>query len=281
MEKEKILELASKASDCSDGYFYDNNLLLCSRTNENLTELFNQFDVENKDVFTVLGSSDQLFSCYYHKAKSVDSFDKVYLTLYYYFLRKWVILYQNSTYPSYRFFEDGDAILYKLVCNIEPSSKDEAEAQIFWKNYLKKTNYKAGNYLFYLSMCSWPVPFENNLNSIKGIFEKPLSFQNINFFEDLDFDKQYDVLILSNILEYAYDKESLINARNNIEKLLRDDGIVICSYKKNRRNSYRHKKEKEVLTSNFLKFDDGFHKYYEPLLGKKIDLAYSYKKVKK
>lgn len=281
MEKEKILELVSKASDCSDGYFYDNNLMLCPRTNENLTELFNQFDVENKDVFTVLASSDQLFSCYYHKARSIDSFDKVYLTLYYYYLRKWVILYQNSLYPSYRFFESGDADLYKLVCSIEPSNKDEADSQIFWKNYLERTNYKAGNYLFYLSMCSYPIPFRNNLDSIKGIFEKPLSFQCINLFEKINIDKQYDILILSNMLEWAYDKESLINARNNIEKLLRDDGIAICSYKKNKRNSHRQEKEKEILTSNSLKFDEDFHRYYEPLLGKKIDLAYSYRKIKK
>ena len=61
-------------------------------------------------MLSVLASSDQVLSCYYCKAKSIDTFDKVLLTLFYYYLRKWVILYQNQFYPSSSFFEDGDKV---------------------------------------------------------------------------------------------------------------------------------------------------------------------------
>ena len=69
-------------------------------TNEDLASLFNNIDIENKDVLTVLGSGDQSFYCYENDANSVDIFDVNRLSIYYYYLRIWVIENLNTFYPN-------------------------------------------------------------------------------------------------------------------------------------------------------------------------------------
>ena len=43
-------------------------------TNENLTAILGQIDFEDKEVLSVLSSSDQMMSSYYLGAKNVDTF---------------------------------------------------------------------------------------------------------------------------------------------------------------------------------------------------------------
>ena len=120
------IELAMKA-----GQSFDKNMLIYKGTNENLKDIFSKYDVKDKDVLTVLASSDQALACYYCGAKTIDAFDRSYLTLYYYYLRKWLILYKNELYPNYKFLSftgNGDIELYKLICSIKASSKREEEA---------------------------------------------------------------------------------------------------------------------------------------------------------
>ncbi len=281
MSRDEILELAEAAVMASKGYYSDKKLMIYESTNENLTELFEQFPVSDKDVFTVLASSDQPFSCYYHKAKSIDTFDRVHTTLFYYYLRKWIIMYQNRLYPSYHLFYDGDLPLYCLICDIEPTNQDEADAQFFWKHYLGQNSYKTDKFLFFVSMCNWPVPFERDIDSIKGIFDKPISFQHIDMFKEFEIKKNYDILVLSNLLEHTNDEKDLIQARKNIEALLRDDGVAICTQMRNKKGSSANEREIDILTSGSLEFDNTPHQYYEPLCGGVIDFAYSYKKRKK
>ena len=246
-------------------------------TNENLTELFKAIDVKGKDVLTVLASSDQALSCFHSKARTVDTFDRVYISLWYAYLRKWIILYQNKLYPSYHFLEDGDYELYNLVCKIVPTNKDEAEAQIFWREYMELNNNKSDLYLFNSNLCSQPKPFFDDIDSIKGFYNEPINFRYMDIFTPIDVNKKYDVLMLSNILEYASEESKFIIIKDNIEKLLRSDGIAICTTKIFQLNTDRHKDEVKVLTRDNLEASGEF-KYYEELFGRKKDLAYVYKK---
>ena len=273
-------ELALRAVQLSRNQKLDPSMRIFEQTNEHLTHLFNTYDVRNKDVLTVLASSDQLFSCYYKKAKSIDTFDKSYLTLYYYYLRKWLILYRNQFYPSYRFFYDGDIDLYYLICMIHPMNIDEKNAQVFWKTYLENHRKRADKYLFHLSNYTQPKPFEHDIEGIKPIFNHRLHFYCVDLFKKIPIKKKYDVLILSNMLEYSTRKEELIQARNNIEALLKDDGIAVCTYMINDRTSMDHLNEIGILTSNQLSVESQVHTYYEALFGANRDLAYSYQKKK-
>lgn len=272
--KNDITQLAHTA-----GQVFNKELLIFKSSNEDLREIFNKYNVKNKDVLTVLASSDQALSCYYNGAKSIETFDRSIMTLYYYYLRKWLILYKKELYPSYKFLSfvgNGDYELYKLVCNIVPTEAKEKEAKLFWKEFMAYNNYKA-NFLFEDRYCDEPRPF-NNIDSIKNIYNNQLTFYNIDITKKVNLNKTYDVLYLSNILEYSETKESRNIIRLNIENLLKDNGIAICTYKLKKRKDGWHQEEIKELTNNKLILDSEY-KHYKPLAGKCIDLAYAYKKI--
>ena len=103
----------------------------------------------------------------------------------------------------------------------------------------------------------------------------------MDIFRKIDIEKDYDVLLLSNIPEHAEDENDLIQARENIEALLRNGGVAIITIIKNQTNVLATKRINEILTSGSLELDDTPYRYYEPLCGKVIDFAYSYRKRKK
>ena len=72
-----------------------------SQTNENLDALFKNFDFKNKEVLSVLGSSDQMLASYYYGAKSVETFDRNLYAAYYTYFRKWLVNATGYSYPSY------------------------------------------------------------------------------------------------------------------------------------------------------------------------------------
>jgi len=65
-------------------------------TNERLKDIYEQFDFSQKDVFSVLSSSDQVFSAYYFGANNVDTFDNNWTTYYYFYLKKWYLMYYHE-----------------------------------------------------------------------------------------------------------------------------------------------------------------------------------------
>ena len=100
-----MLDIIEQAKYCLNVIKHGNEAKYCGgklyrNTNENLTSLLTNYDFLNKKVLTVLSSSDQLFSCYYLGASNVDTFDINILTYYYFFLRKWSILYGSIIIPK-------------------------------------------------------------------------------------------------------------------------------------------------------------------------------------
>lgn len=201
-------------------------LYFCS--NENLERLFSFVNVSGKDVLTVLGSSDQLFHSIYHGAKSVDTFDINKLTKYYYYLRRWTLLYCGMYYPPERWTRQYDFIV-ELLKLVECRSEEEKEAYDFWSLYLQRTGRDMCGNLFYLNPCDHTVIGMDYLKRHVG--EYTLNFQNEDFFGKMKSDKQYDVIFASNILEYSNGRASKIKQSvENLKSLLKDDGIVVCSH---------------------------------------------------
>ena len=271
-------EIAKKVYTVSNNEYMDPGLYVFSESNENLAELFKKYNVGNKVVLSVLSSSDQLFSCYVEHAKEVDTFDKVYITLYYYYLRKWIIENKNMLYLPSQLFCSGDFEIYKLICNLKPKSKKEEEAKIFWKTYLKYKNYKLGNIIFSETTKREAKPFDEHIDCLKSKLKDDISFKNFNLEDNIKLNKKYDVIILSNILEYINTSPTkLVTVRDNLENLLNDDGIVICSYLM--KNSYLHNREIEILTRNKLQFENKTT-YYDNISKTNKDLAYTYRKTR-
>lgn len=196
-------------------------------SNEQLDAVFRGFDLKDKDILSVLGSSDHVFSEYYLGAKSVTAFDVNELTKYYYYLRKWSLIYRGVDVP----YGNSKEWFLELLNEVSTKSELEEEALSFWK-YL---NRKASSYTSKLFMggisFNRRVPYENDLDCMTSIIEdRDIDFSKINVFDFFDYDRTFDVVVLSNILDYASTPAALATCRDNLVDHLSDNGIVICSY---------------------------------------------------
>lgn len=191
------------------------------RTNEDLYSLYSKIDIKDKNVLSVLSSSDQIFMARYFEAKTIDSFDKNKLTLYYYYLRIWFIKYLSKYYPKL-YNNDYEELNY-LLNFVEVNSSIEKNALTFWKTL----NEKKINFVSLFKLSYHPKDFSFVMNKdICG----DIIFNNFDFFDNINNDKTYDIIIFSNILDWAgEDNNKLKIARNNIYKLLNNNGIVLCS----------------------------------------------------
>lgn len=196
-------------------------------SNEQVDAVFRGFDLKDKDILSVLGSSDHVFSEYYLGAKSVTAFDVNELTKYYYYLRKWSLIYRGVDVP----YGNSKEWFLELLSEVSTKSELEEEALSFWK-YL---NRKASSYTSKLFMggisFNRRVPYENDLEGMTSIIgDRDIDFSKINVFDFFDYDRTFDVVVLSNILDYASTPAALATCRDNLVDHLSDNGIVICSY---------------------------------------------------
>lgn len=210
-------------------------------SNENLDVLFKNLDLKDKKVLTVAGSGDHAFYSYNKGACNVDLFDINLLAKYYYYLRIWIIKYYNSFYfdtinkfKNYNEFSRYFGILFNLV---NPTSIDEEEAHEYWKLLYNMCSLKWKNYGFgyYLRNKLFRADTKRiNWISDLSVIKDKLANNNFDFFNcditgnQTRIDKVYDVIFLSNIFEYADDEES-IRLKNNICRLLKDDGYIVLS----------------------------------------------------
>lgn len=242
-------------------------------TNEILATILQKEDIEGKDVLSVMASSDQVFSSYYLGAKSVDTFDSNILTYYYFFLKKWTVLCTKKHYIS-----ANNKDLEKCI-DYHNDTEEEIRAYIFWKEVLKQL--KDSLYyseLFYKGSIWWNTPYQNDMETLCDIIQniKP-NYTNLNIFKPIEIKKQYDVIILSNILEYLYDEDDFEYYEysriviENLRKLLKPNGIAISS---------------NILDYDY-KGNRLFEQYFEFKNGKEglsirhncnIPLSYTYKK---
>ena len=196
-------------------------------SNESLKRLFACFSVKDKEVLTVLGSSDHLFYAMYYGAKSVDSFDINVLTKYYYYLRKWEILYGGHYYFSQDIFRSHKP-LYKLLSKVHTKDQQEENAVMFWKYYLNRVSPSEHRDLYCDSKSDNAI---KDLKTMKNLLEEQkFTFYHGDLFDEFSCPKKYDVIITSNILEYAYSPLKLYMSRYNLKRHLKDGGKIIGSH---------------------------------------------------
>ena len=220
---EKIDYLASRG--IASGMDLDGYGKLYYQTNENLIDTYIDTDFNDKDVFSVLASSDQVFTCQFLGAKSVDSFDINALAIYYYYLRLWSIKYQNSLYPNIYNRKELLSLLKMVNCE----NRFERMALTFFLRHIdEKTNIEK---LFYKP----DYQFEGSVlyeqaSDLQDVINNRMRFYNVDFFEKFNLRKKYDIIVLSNILDWARNDVSKIQiVKDNVNRLLKDDGVVICS----------------------------------------------------
>lgn len=204
---------------------------LYSRTNEDLQLLFNNIDVKDLNILTVLSSSDYLFSQIYMGAKTIDSFDINSLTYRYYFLRKWLI---SKGYVDAWKLEEKDLLL--IINDIVPKTRDEADSVIFWNYFFKiisrdKLNLYLEDDLF-IDICPRTMIYEEDLSKLdESLDNYILNFKKINICDEIKKNKKYDMIFLSNILDYNRDNlYTLKEISYRLHALLNKDGRLILSH---------------------------------------------------
>lgn len=197
-----------------------------AKTNEDLKQMFYDVDFKDKDVFSVLASSDQVFSAYYAGALNVDTFDINSLTKYYYYLRKWGL--DDSLEIDPKHFDDR--FIRRLIDTVEVNSEEEMDAKEFWSYLLEISDDLINGRLFFNFGFNREKNFDYDIEGLKDkMKDKKLNFQQLDIFKPMEVTKQYDVVVMSNILEHSSRNNQLVICRNNLEKLVKEDGIVICS----------------------------------------------------
>lgn len=220
-------------------------------TNERLDQLYNSIDFKDKTVLSVLSSGDQVFMANYAGAKSVDCFDVNILTKYYYYLRVWTIKICGVFYPEQLLADDYEW-LRKMLKYVKPKSKDEREAYKFWKNLWQN------KFSFRGMLCN----YNYNHNIMGDYFEKihlekyinsNINFYNIDIGDVINLDKKYDIVVLSNMLNWLGDNlDQMKQASQNVNKLLNDGGVALCSKFLYEENKWL---ERMCFDSNF-QYDD-------------------------
>ena len=162
--------------------------------NEDINDVLLGEDFTDKDVLSVLASADQYFMFKALDAKKVDSFDFNRLTMYYYFLRKWSIKYNNDVYPD--IFYD-DSYVENLLEKVEVSSDLEKKALDFFKRHV--SNRSDFSKLFYdVDAQPYGNTLFQNVRQLKKIVDSDFTFYNMDLFinnRDL-ITKKYDYLYI-------------------------------------------------------------------------------------
>lgn len=148
-------------------------------------------------------------------------------------------------------------ILKNIVSNHFPSRFPyEEESTIFWQKCLNKIS----NYHFYSSRLFEyierpEVPYKNNLKKLVTILNEvePI-FDNIDICSNISIERTYNTIFLSNILDYNRELLNLEVTCNNLLKLLKDNGEVICSHC----SQYQMLESEKDLFSHYFDYEEIF-----------------------
>ena len=204
---------------------------LYSRTNEDLKSLFEIIDVRDKNILSVLSSSDYLFSALFKEAGNIETFDINSITYRYYFLRKW--LFQNGYVDAGKICTQD---IFKIISSIRTDNQCEKDSALFWKYFFNLSRCKKDHLYYYdnlfIDIAAKKMIYEDNLGDVSSILDGyNLQFKHMNVCNGFSSDKKYDVIFLSNIMDYNRNSKSRIeDIRDNLDDLLTDDGIIVMSH---------------------------------------------------
>ena len=213
-------------NDCHDKF-----RKIYTNTNENLSLLFSQLDLSDKNILTILSSSDYLYMSYLFGAKKVDCFDINPLTFRFYYLRKWLID-NNIIDIGFCSYED---VVRVIMNRAKTNTDNEKESLLFWKEVLSKMKESDfyHNQLFITIFNPFNSFYEKKLLDLsKILLHIDPTFYSFDICGNLGINirKQYDFIFLSNILDYNRSRESLNAAFNNLLPLVDKQGKIVCAH---------------------------------------------------
>lgn len=234
---EKVINLEKK--DLYKNYF----CWLYPFTNENIRAYYNEIDMKNKKILTVTSSGDQLLNALLKSPSSVECFDSNPLAKYYSELK--IAGIKSLTYEEFLLFfylNKKEYLNYKIYINKIRQYLNKNNI-IFWDYLFNKYNVKEikKSFLFtsdYLILNDLIIVNdymkEENYYKLKEILlNKEIKYYDLNINELSKIDKKYDIINLSNIINF-FDEDNLenelINLNKNIEKISNNNSTIILNY---------------------------------------------------
>lgn len=220
-----------------DKYIVNNDVLNFTRcdqiyfnSNESLKDIFDSFDFKDKRIFSVLGSGDQAFHLINRGARKIDLFDCNNIAVYYFYLRVWMIKYFDMFYYSNNL---NSTFIKNLICKVKPANSNENNALYFWQKIIKMKIFDEYEDSIFVRNSIYMA--NNKIDDLKKLKHylkhNKFDFYNIDISGEIGVEKKYDYLILSNIAEWlsSSDYNMIWQFCRNVDQLLKDDGIAICS----------------------------------------------------
>ncbi len=245
---------------------YDNDDtfgFIYSRTTEDLNCIFDNLNYQDKKILTVLSSSDYLFHLYTKDVASVDTFDINPLTYRYFHLRKWLL---NYNYLDISILSIKELIY--IVKKVNPTSKEEQDSKLFWMivfEKLKNTNESLYDALF--SYVSPKETYTESINTIKqNLIKKEPVFYQCDIINSSCIKNNYDLIFLSNILDYNRNKKSLLKFMRKLDLLLNKDGSLVCTHIPNLTNPTIDLKEEILLFEKYFQYEELYNKESDGIL---------------
>ena len=226
------------------------------QTNEDLLDTYLDVDFYDKDVLTVLGSSDQVLTARFLDARRVDAFDKNILTKYYFYLRLWTIKYMNKLYPNVY----DNRFLKELLARVNPETKEEKEAYRFYLLHAKKNTTMSK--LFYdIEAQPHGRTLYTEAGELTDCLDPNIDFYQLDLFKREEHPKKYDIIIISNILDWArHDREKLQNAAFNLNRYINKEGYILGSNLIQR--SREEKEQEQSIMGEFFTLEEEKEKSY-------------------
>lgn len=233
-------------------------------TNENIKDSLNLIDFKKKyKALSVMASGDHPFNLITKSVFDIDTFDTNMLTEYYVLgiKRSMIIKYTYQEYiEKYKLFTNMDAnlediteILYDLLPIMD------TKYRLFWKkiidfNYMIQKDKQNKINLFYMLFINLNhIDFiinnnnylsnENEYNILKNnITKSNIKFNNVNATNLGEFYKEnkYDIVLLSNILDYfgkeyrknkrVFNYKELLKYEDNILSIMNRNGVLFLKY---------------------------------------------------
>ena len=226
------------------------------KTNEDLLDTYLDVDFCDKDVLSVLGSSDQVLTARFLDARKVDAFDKNILTKYYFYLRLWTIKYMDRLYPNVY----DNKFLKELLARVNPETKEEKEAYKYYLLHIKK-NTNISKLFYDIEAQPSGKTLYTEASELRDCLSPELDFYQLDLFKKEEHPKKYDIVIISNILDWArHDREKLQNAAFNLNRFTNKEGYILGSNLIQRTKEERE--EEQTIMSEFFTLEEEKSKSY-------------------
>jgi len=231
---------------------------------ENIIDQFKLFDFKNKDILTVTSSADQALNALYLGANTVDTFDNNPNTEYYMRLKE-------ASIKALGYYDFIETFFYNVTLNRRYNKEEERkvfekissylnhEMICLWNELLNIDDVYSFTNLFSMlppnietaRRCNYYIRKEEDYEKLRGILkEKSISFTLTNMFDlPKNISSHYDMIFLSNIINYVKDYKFYDFVFQETPNLLKNDGLTIWY-------NYAHYEENSNYFGEIMKYEN-------------------------